>query len=64
MNFSNSKRTTNEILPEIKVELLFDEKIESQELALLFLENIESNYDASSEDEEQEYNIGLYQDGY
>jgi len=56
IDFAISKRSSYEILPEIKFELVFDEKIEKEEISLLNLENIEKMYEASSKDEEQEYN--------
>ena len=56
IDFSASKRTTYEILPEVKFELIFDEKSENQALSFLQLENIESIYEDYSENENKEYN--------
>jgi len=47
-------------LPQIKFELVFDEKFENEEMSFLTLESIERIYEASSKDEEQEYNVGLF----
>ena len=59
-DFSRSKRFTNDILPEIKFELIFDDLLDRPEIDEPFNKNLFKKYEASEKDEVPETNAELY----
>ena len=59
-DFAKSKRNINEILSEIKFELIFDENLDKESLEEISSKNIFKKYEASEKDEVPESYAELY----